>query len=229
MKRFRKSIPSWFTAGNLVLGVFGIVFSAKSEFIGAASCIFLAAVLDFADGFVARLLKAESAFGREFDSLADAVTFGVCPALLLFYMTEPYVPGWTRYTAMFLALTAVIRLAKFNVDTRQTTKFIGLPTPAMALTIASFPFIIEYDQFNVGRFIFEPWFVVVFSLSLSFLMVSSLPLFALKFKSYQWQQNKLQYTFIILSIGFLALFQFLGIPFIVLAYIFLSMISKFAT
>ncbi len=229
MKRFRKSIPSWFTAGNLILGVFGIVFSAKSEFIGAASCIFLAAVLDFFDGFLARLLKAESAFGKEFDSLADAVTFGVCPALLLFYLIEPLVPEWTRYSAILLALAAVIRLAKFNVDTRQKSQFIGLPTPAMALMVASFPFIIEYDHFNVGRYIFEPLFVIVFSVLLSFLMVSSLPLFALKFRSYQWQQNKLQYTFIIFSIGFLALFQFLGIPFIVFSYIFLSLIRKFAT
>ena len=228
MNKIKRAIPSLFTAGNLMLGVFSIVYSAQNQMTGAAIAIFLAAVLDFFDGFVARLLKAESEFGKQFDSMADCVTFGVAPAILLFYLTEPYLIGWGRYAALFLALFAAIRLAIFNIDTRQTSSFIGLPSPAMGITVASFPLIIEFDKFNVTPIILHPWFTPIFAVVFCYLMVAELPLFALKFKNFSWESNKLTYTFLVLCIGFLVVFQFLGIPFIIFTYVFLSVINKFA-
>lgn len=228
MKYLRILIPNAFTAGNLLLGVLSIVYAAKGEMTGAGLSIFLAAFLDFFDGFTARLLRSASDFGKEFDSLADTVTFGAAPSLLLFYLTEPYITGWSRYLVLLLALASAIRLARFNTIDSGKPGFNGLPTPAMGITVASFPLIIEFDKFNIATLLLHPLFAPVFALVFSGLMVSTLPMFSLKFKSFGWEQNKLTYSFLALCLGILALLQFVGIPFIVLTYVFLSFINTFA-
>jgi CDP-diacylglycerol--serine O-phosphatidyltransferase len=229
MIRIRKSIPSWFTGGNLLLGVMSIIFSAKGEMTGASICIFLAAILDFFDGFVARALNAMSDFGKEFDSLADMVTFGAAPALLLFYMAESLGVGVFKYATLLLALFVGIRLAIFNVDTRQASGFIGLPSPAMGITVASFPLIIEFQKFPLDHWISNPWFVLLFSGLFAFLMVAPLPMFALKFKNFTWNDNQNTFIFLATCIIWLAVFKFMGIPFIIISYIIWSLVHTFAS
>lgn len=229
MNRVRKSIPSWFTGGNLLLGVLSIVFSAKGEMTGASICIFLAAILDFFDGFVARALQATSNFGKEFDSLADIITFGAAPALLLFYIAESYGIGLFKYSTLLLALFAGIRLAIFNVDTRQVSGFIGLPTPAMGITVASFPLIIEFQSFRLEDWVSNPWFVLLFSGLFAFLMVSPISMFAMKFKNFTWADNRTTFVFLITCAILLAVFKFMGIPFIIITYIIWSLVHTFAS
>jgi CDP-diacylglycerol--serine O-phosphatidyltransferase len=229
MIRIRKSIPSWFTGGNLLLGVMSIIFSAKGEMTGASICIFLAAILDFFDGFVARALNAMSDFGKEFDSLADMVTFGAAPALLLFYMTESLGVGVFKYATLLLALFAGIRLAIFNVDTRQTLGFIGLPSPAMGITVASFPLIIEFQKIPLDHWISNPWFVLLFSGLFAFLMVAPLPMFSLKFKNFTWNDNQNTFIFLATCLIWLVVFKFMGIPFIIITYIIWSLVHTFAS
>lgn len=229
MNRVRKSIPSWFTAGNLLLGVMSIVFSSKGEMTGASICIFLAAILDFFDGFVARALNAASDFGKEFDSLADMVTFGAAPSLLLFYLSETMGIGFFKYASFLLALFAGIRLAIFNIDSRQSSGFIGLPSPAMGITVASFPLIIEFQQYNLETWMSSPWFALIFSGSFAFLMVAPLPMFSLKFKNFTWVDNRSTFIFLAMCLILLLLFKFMGIPFIIITYIIWSLVHTFAS
>ncbi len=188
--------------------------------------IWLAAIFDFFDGFAARMLKVSSPIGGELDSLADNVTFGLLPAIIVFSMIqEPSLPEWVPYLAFVIAVFSALRLAKFNVDTRQTDSFIGLPTPANALLLSSFPLILEYSNLPLA-FVGNPWFLLICSFALSFLLVAELPLFALKFKSFSWADNKLKYIFLITSAVLVVLLKFVAIPLVIILYIFVSLFNR---
>ncbi len=204
----------------------GVAAAFEGQLALATYMIWLAAIFDFFDGFAARLLNVSSPIGGELDSLADMVTFGFLPSAMVFNMLqENELPFWVPYLAFVIAVFSALRLAKFNVDTRQTTSFIGLPTPANALFISAFPLILEYSGLPL-EFISNPWFLIVCSFTLSFLLVAELPLFALKFKSFKWQDNKLKYIFLIASLVLIILLKFVAIPLIIILYILLSLFNR---
>ncbi len=215
----KKNIPNFITAANLVSGCIGIYFALQSNFIYAAYFIALAAVFDFFDGMVARLLKVHSEIGKQLDSLADMVTFGVLPAFIIFQYLQDNNAGWLSFLAFFIAVCSAFRLAKFNIDTRQGDQFLGLPTPANALLIGSLIFLKEYEFFD---FIFTTGSLLIISLIFSILLVIELPMIALKFKNLKWSDNVFRYLTIIFSVIFLAIFKFSAIPFVIISYILLS-------
>jgi CDP-diacylglycerol---serine O-phosphatidyltransferase len=231
----KKHIANFVTSLNLLCGCIGIGLLFNSDIIGAAYFIFIAAIFDFLDGFIAKQLHAQSTFGKELDSLADVVSFGVLPGLIMFVLLNlcfENEEGWQQYlpyTAFLIPVFSALRLAKFNIDDRQTESFIGMPTPATGLFIASIPFIImngnDYPSFISGLF-GQPGFLFILVLLLSFLLVSPLRLFSLKFKSFGWSENNIRYIFLALSLITLAIFQFASVPLIIVLYIILSLFHK---
>lgn len=213
MKKIVQAIPNTLTICNLLCGCMAIVFAfdEKPEYVFWA--IIAAAAFDFLDGFMARMLKAYSPLGADLDSLSDVVSFGVAPSIAIFVMLRP--EGWIAYSAFLLAAFGALRLAKFNIDTRQTTEFRGLPIPAMALFFVSMQFILP-DM--------ELWNTVGFVILISALMVSDIPMFALKFKNFGVKDNIVRYVFLALCVLLIAMFGvFLAPMLIISVYILFSM------
>lgn len=193
----------------------------------------VAAVLDFMDGMVARVLNTYSEIGKQLDSLADMVSFGVVPGAMVFMMltasgaTALGIPeSILPFFGFLITVFSALRLAKFNIDTRQTSSFIGLPTPACTILIASLPLILENGSLTHYNVILNPYVLLALTFLLSYLLVAELPLFALKFKSLGWQNNSVRFIFIGLSIILLALVKFVAVPLIIVLYILLSIIKN---
>jgi len=212
------------TCGNLLCGCIGLVMALRGHLELASWLIGLAAVLDFGDGFVARMVNVSGPFGKELDSLADVVTFGVLPATIVFQLCWFQELGAMSYGAFLIAVLSALRLANFNIDTRQSESFIGLPVPANAMLIAAFPLMGRYQpQFDA---IWQNDISLGMMIAFSFLLVSDIPLFALKFKSFSWAANQTKFLFLIAS-GLLLLFlQYAAIPLIIILYIVVSLFSK---
>lgn len=231
-----KNIPNVFTCLNLLCGCLAIISVFHSNVIMLVSMVFLAALFDFMDGLIARSLNAYSDIGKQLDSLADMVTFGVVPGMILYSLlvnhgaaeiiSSSVLFNILKYFPFIVTVFAAFRLAKFNVDTRQKNSFLGLPTPAMGILVTSFPLIIKYDRWNLTPVLVNPYFIFAISIILSMLMISEIPLFALKFKNKSWHDNKIQIIFIISSIVLFAFFLFTAIPIIVFLYIILSIINN---
>lgn len=231
-----KSIPNLFTCLNLLCGCLAIVSVFHDNVMMLAGMVFLAAFFDFMDGMVARKLNAYSELGKQLDSLADMVTFGVVPGMVLHNMfvqynaheiiTNIFLFSILKYFPFCVTVFAAFRLAKFNIDTRQTNSFLGMPTPAMGIFVTSLPLIIKYDHWNLTPLFIHPFFILVTSTLLSALMVSEIPLFALKFKNMKWNDNKIQFVFLLLSAILFLFFRFTAIPVIVCLYIILSIINN---
>ncbi|MDJ1505488.1 CDP-diacylglycerol--serine O-phosphatidyltransferase [Xanthocytophaga agilis] len=229
----KRHIPNIFTCGNLFCGCVGIVSVFNNDLIFAAYMIGLASILDFGDGFAARILKSHSAIGKELDSLADCVTFGVLPGVILYKLLQKSLMGddyslelfvVLPYIAFLITIFSALRLAKFNVDTRQTDSFIGVPTPANALFVGALPLILwQHPHWNT--YILNPLVLCGYVLIMSFLMTSEIPLFALKFKDFSIANNKVRYLFLFLSLGLLIFLQFAALPLIIVLYILLSLIK----
>ena len=209
----KRNIPNLFTCCNLISGCIATYFAFGADYKAAFIWIIIGAVFDFFDGMVARLLHVSSPIGKELDSLADVITFGVAPATFVFtelhVMDYPaqaeFLRAYLPFSAYIMAAFSALRLAKFNLDERQTTSFIGLPTPANALYWASF-IVCMRDMIEASPL---HLFVVVAMMLIScWLMNCEIAMFALKFKNYGWSDNKLKYGFVLLSI---AVFAFLGI------------------
>lgn len=219
-----KHLPNAMTCGNLLCGCVGLVMALRGHLELASWLIGLAAVLDFGDGFVARMVNASGPFGKELDSLADVVTFGVLPAAIVFQLCWFQELGNFSYGAFLIAVLSALRLANFNIDTRQSESFIGLPVPANALLIAAFPLMGRYQpQFNS---LWENDIALGMMVAFSFMLVSDVPLFALKFKSFGWTANRVKFLFLIVSALLLLFLQFAGIPIIVLLYIVVSLFNE---
>lgn len=230
----KKHIPNLLTCGNLFCGCVGIVSVFQNDLVFAAYMIGLAALLDFADGFVARLLEAYSPIGKDLDSLADCVTFGVLPAMMLYKLLQKSLMADAfrleifvvlPYLAFLIAIFSALRLAKFNIDTRQSDSFIGVPTPANALVVGSLPLILHQHP-AWAHYIQNPYVLVGYIFAMSFLMVSELPLLALKFKDFSFASNRVRYIFLAVSLVLMALLQFAAVPFIILLYILLSLVGR---
>lgn len=216
------------TLCNLLSGCIGIVWVFGNDARGASFLILLAALFDFLDGFAARLLKAVSPIGKDLDSLADVVTFGVLPSFILFEMMRTGFQGgdeWPAYAAFLVALFSALRLARFNNDPRQTDRFIGLPTPANAMLIASFPHISAGNRWGEAM-IGNPWSLVVFSVVISYLLVAEIPLLALKFRGFGWAGNQLRYLLIAASVLLLLLLGWAAVPLIMIIYLGLSVAER---
>ncbi|HEY3401941.1 MAG TPA: CDP-diacylglycerol--serine O-phosphatidyltransferase [Ohtaekwangia sp.] len=218
-----RQLPNFLTCCNLICGCFGIVFLLEDRGVPAAYFVWAAGIFDFFDGFAARLLKVNSPIGKELDSLADVISFGVLPALVMYkligdHTTSDVLP----YIGFSIAAFAALRLAIFNIDETQSDSFRGLNTPATTLFITALPLLPE----SVGAWLFQDWLLVILTLALSLLMVSRIEIFALKFKNFTWQDNKIRFTFLALSVLLLVVFQVTAIPLIILLYVALSLMAK---
>lgn len=227
-----KHLPNAMTCANLLCGCLGIVQVFEGELAIASWLILLAAVLDFLDGFVARALRAQSPIGKELDSLADCVTFGVLPAFIMFSLLRDPFGGNSGinsslypYLAFSLAVFSALRLAKFNIDTRQSDSFIGVPTPANAMVIAALPLIIAYQP-NYSSWAVNPYILYTYTVLMSYLLVAELPLFALKFKSFSWSENRIKFIFLMVSALLLLILRYAAVPLIIFLYILLSILTR---
>lgn len=219
-----KQIPNLFTMGNLSCGVLAIhqIFNGHPDH--AVYLTILAAVLDFFDGFLARLLKADGELGKQLDSMADLVTFGVSPAFMLYYSAD-LIEGPLRYSFILLAVFSAYRLSKFNIDTRQSTSFIGVPTPITGLTCISWGII----DSPVKDWLFDhAYLYLAFCLIVSLMLVSKFPMPALKFKKGK-EQPIAQFVFLLLvGVGALLFFGWLCLPIFYAAYVLSSILINFA-
>ena len=227
-----KYIPNTLTCLSLVCGCIACVMALEGNILYATLWIIVGAVFDFLDGFAARLFKAFSPIGKDLDSLADMVSFGVAPGMIIFSLLSQAAPAlplgtlnvYVPYLAFVVPVFSALRLAKFNIDTRQTTSFIGLPVPAHALFLSSASYaVLPVIQNN--PVVFVVCAIVIF-FTTSFLLVSEIPMFSLKVKSLAWKGNELRYILIVCSVVFLIAFGFLGLAGSILLYIILSIFNK---
>ena len=220
--KIKNYIPNFLTCCNLICGCLGIVYCLEERSIPAAYFVWIAALFDFFDGFAARLLKVHSAIGKELDSLADVVSFGVLPSLVMYKLiaSSSSIP-WLPYAAFMIAAFSALRLAIFNVDETQRDSFKGLNTPANTLFITSLPLL----SGSIASWLNQDWLLVLITVVFSLLMVSPIKFFAFKFKNFTWADNQSRFTFIGLSTVLLIIFQVAAIPLIILLYILTSLIS----
>ena len=241
----KKHLPNAITCLNLLCGCLALTFILGSGPEPAARLrgletgaylVALAALADFADGLVARALRVSSAIGKDLDSLADMVSFGVVPGAILMQLLNlaGQSPSdgnagplsglglWLPYFGFLVSIFSALRLAKFNNDTRQSDSFIGLPTPACTLVVASLPLILTHDQFGLTSSLLSPWLLLGLTGLLSGLLVAELPLFALKFKSFGWAGNQRRFLFLALSAALLLFLRAAAVPLVVLLYVLLS-------
>jgi CDP-diacylglycerol--serine O-phosphatidyltransferase len=225
--KIKAQIPNLLTLLNLLFGVIGIIWVLDGQILTGAYFVLIAAGFDFLDGFVARLLKVQSEMGKELDSLADVVSFGVLPGLILFMMTKNSVSpdSYLPYLTLIVPMLSAYRLAKFNLDTRQSERFIGLPTPASALFLSTLPYLAVHWPI-LGEWLSLPIVLILIAWILAILLVSEIPLIALKFKSFAFSKNRFRYILILMSLAFFAWLQLAGIPLVILAYIGLSVIEN---
>ncbi|TCC91989.1 CDP-diacylglycerol--serine O-phosphatidyltransferase [Pedobacter frigiditerrae] len=218
----KKHIPNAITCANLFSGCIGIVFAFKGELELAAYFVLLSGIFDFFDGMVARLLHVKSAIGKELDSLADMVSFGFLPGVVMFQLLKlsDYNSEYLPYLAFIITVFSALRLAKFNIDERQTEEFIGLNTPMNTLFIVSLPFIAKDYPTIIGSTMLLLGIVAI----TSFLLVSEIKIFSLKFSDKTWVKNKFKFIFLILSAILLIALQFVAIPFVLVLYIAFSVL-----
>ncbi|WJJ95970.1 CDP-alcohol phosphatidyltransferase family protein [Algibacter luteus] len=246
----KKQIPNALTLLNLFCGSIAVILAVNNNFVTAALFVFLGIFFDFFDGFAARKLNVQSELGLQLDSLADMVTSGLVPGIVMFkllsltleneivtegtwvsnnldfHLNQPLLP----LLGLLITLASAYRLAKFNLDEDQQTYFKGLPTPANTLLIISLPLILEFQNNNaINSIILNPWFLVILTLVSCYLLNSSIKLFALKFKNYSFKDNSIRYIFILLCVVLLIVLKFAAIPLIILLYIIMSVLDNLTT
>jgi CDP-diacylglycerol--serine O-phosphatidyltransferase len=253
----RNQIPNFLTLLNLFFGCIAIVFALQSESIimyindefsgssfnlpekltWASIFIVIAAIIDFLDGFVARLLKVTSSMGKQLDSLADVVSFCVAPSVIIYQLLRFSFAReengldvsiiWL-FPSFIISCAGAYRLAKFNLDESQSYNFSGLPTPAVGLLIASFPLILHYNPtlFAIGNLIINKWFLYGLILFVSYMMLSNIPIMGMKFKDYTLKNNMPKVFLIVIGIITAIFLQWIAVPVIFISYIILSFIYK---
>lgn len=242
----KKYIPNYITLLNLFCGCLAVLCAVNSLIVFAAIFVCLGIFFDFFDGFFARKFKVQSELGLQLDSLADMVTSGLVPGIVMYKLIavvwdKPVVnlASWSSFTVhenfnlqpvacigLLITVASAYRLAKFNIDEDQQNYFKGLPTPANALLILSFPLILEFQNNDlINSIILNKWFLILVSLISCYLLNSSLKLFALKFKNFQFKDNATRYLFLILALVLLVVLQFAAIPIIIIIYILISVFN----
>lgn len=236
-----RNIPNFITILNLLAGCLAIIWSFDDLRI-ASLLIFAAAIFDFADGLAARALNAYSKIGKELDSLADIVSFGVAPAVILHHLISmslilkdssysfeyaSFSEQLIIFSPFLISVFAAIRLAKFNTDIRQEDHFLGLPTPATALFIASVTYVFHTADITIiGKYILSTPILIGLILVFCFLMISNIPMFSLKFSNLSFSRNKIRYLFILLALIAIIFLKVAAIPLLILIYIVLSPIQS---
>ncbi|NQX84404.1 MAG: CDP-alcohol phosphatidyltransferase family protein [Flavobacteriaceae bacterium] len=241
----KKHIPNLVTLLNLFCGSIAVLLAVSGHLVYAAFFVFLGIFFDFFDGLLARRLNVQSELGLQLDSLADVVTSGVVPGIVMYQLLNLAMnDGWQSNSlcadelqyqtfnyisllGLLIILASAYRLAKFNVSDNQSDAFIGLPVPANTLLIMALPLIMEFqnsDSFNAV--ILNQWFLLSVTLLSCYLLNAKIRLLALKFKNYSFKDNAMRYVLIILAVILLVIFQFAGIPLIILIYIILSLLTK---
>jgi len=234
-------VPNAITALNLVSGSLAVFYAVDGQLGMASAFILAAAVFDFMDGFAARLLKAYSSIGKELDSLADMVSFGLAPAAIVFTMMEFTLFGknmpiqdieatWSQwialYTSLLIPVAGAFRLAKFNTDDRQSEQFLGMPIPANAIFFASLGLILTWGTNQaIASIILSKYILLASVFICSFLMVSELPMFSMKFKNLQLKENAIRFLFLGTTILMLIFLQIYALPLIIIWYVALSAIT----
>lgn len=245
----KKHIPNFITLLNLFCGSVAVIFAVNGDMITTALFVFLGIFFDFFDGLLARKLNVQSKLGLQLDSLADMVTSGLVPGLVMFYLLSLTINGYSLlensndwgpsmnwvgfkiqtlpFFGLFITLASAYRLAKFNIDSQQDDSFIGLPTPANALLILSLPLIMEFqDNDMMNAIILNKWFLIGVTLLSCYLLNANIKLIALKFKNWSFKDNVARYLLVILSVVLLVIFQFAAIPLIILCYVIISLLNK---
>ena len=245
---FKKHIPNLITLLNVFCGSVAVIFAANSNFVMAASFVFLGIFFDFFDGLLARKLNVQSELGIQLDSLADMITSGLVPGIILFKLLSLTVnpsdafiaEEWNSYfqfsgieasflpfIALLVPMASAYRLGRFNIDEDQQTYFIGLPTPANTLMIISLPLILEFQNNDImNSIILNKWFLIGLTFLSAYLLNSRIKLFALKFNDWSFKSNSIRYVFILLGIISLITLQFAAIPLLVVIYIVMSFLNK---
>jgi CDP-diacylglycerol--serine O-phosphatidyltransferase len=230
----KKHIPNAITSLNLVCGCIGILLAFRGSVELAALMIVLAAIFDFMDGMAARLLHVHSEIGKELDSLADLVSFGVLPGALVFVKLEEVgTYSWFPFVGLLIPVLSALRLAKFNLDTRQSESFLGLPVPANALFWVGVTWLTASDSASLNQFNLilntafnQPLIIIILTVALSLLLVSELPLFSLKFKNLKWVDNKTRYIFLGLALILSILLGVGSLPMIIVLYVIISIMNN---
>lgn len=236
----KKYIPNTITLCNLLCGVLATIFAYNGYYQHAAVFFLLGIVFDFFDGFTARMLHVKSDIGKELDSLADCITSGLLPSMVIYTMMQAslssmstdWVADWfpvswaqiISSSAFLIVMFSALRLAIFNLDTRQTESFIGLPTPACGLVVVFLPFLRDIAFFSEA--LTNYWVLLALTIILSLLLVSQIPLFALKFKNFGWKGNQNKWILIAFSAVMIFLMNWKAFPFIIIFYLILSVISN---
>lgn len=237
----RRHLPNIITISNLFCGIIGILLVLRGHVIGAVLMTTISLLADFLDGFVARRLQVYSLMGKELDSLADMVSFGVLPGVILLRMTGGLAAGdvWLtegtlpRIDAFIPALAALqvplfsaVRLAKFNIDPRQSDQFYGVPTPANTILVISLWMIAVWQPDSwMGEALNQPWLIAGLSILLSYLLIADFPLLALKFRDFSWRNNQYRYLLLGGAVLLLIFFQYMGLPLVFLLYLGLSALA----
>ncbi|MCF6297374.1 MAG: CDP-alcohol phosphatidyltransferase family protein [Flavobacteriaceae bacterium] len=242
----KNHIPNIITLLNLLSGTIAVMLAVSDRLIEAALFVLIGIFFDFFDGLVARLLKVQSELGKELDSLADMVTSGVVPGIVMYQLLsktsdnnwsvfeKENIVGWSNtnidflpFIGLLLTLAAAYRLAKFNLDERQTSFFIGLPTPAMALFILSLPVVLIYGEGELAKnLILNKYFLITITLVFSVLMNVEIYLFSLKFKNFSFKNNSIEISFVLVSVALIILLKISAIPILILLYILLSTLKN---
>jgi CDP-diacylglycerol--serine O-phosphatidyltransferase len=228
----KKHIPNLITLINLFCGCVAVVFVSEQNYEMAFYMVCLGIFFDFFDGFFARLFKVSSPLGLQLDSLADMVTSGVVPGYVMFSMftnsahelgTNPLIP----FLGFIVTLGSCYRLANFNIDTRQTDSFIGLPTPANALFILSLPLVLKFsDSLMILEILTNQWVLLVITFCSAYILNAEIPLFSLKIKKFNLKDNALQIVFLLGSVILVLLLHYIAIPVIIIFYVLLSIVNN---
>jgi CDP-diacylglycerol---serine O-phosphatidyltransferase len=254
------NVPNTITAGNLLCGIFAIILAMAGRIDIAPFFIFAAAILDFFDGFAARLLKQHSELGKQLDSLADVISFGLAPGIIMLvllifslnnfshfdestFIRELSIQGqlasfhknekiWPAFISLIIPVLSMFRLAKFNIDTRQSDSFIGLNTPSNTLFLMTFPLVLSQQinktgwQHDLILQLVNPWILIPIILVMSFLLISEIPFFALKFKTFTWKGNEIRFIFLITCGILIFTIGWWSLAIIILLYLILSIINN---
>ena len=243
----KKHLPNFLTLLNLLCGSIAVLFAVNGELITTAIFVFLGIFFDFFDGLVARKLNVQSELGLQLDSLADMVTSGLVPGIVMFQLFNLTGSDWIEFSyntifgsssslaqisflpffGLLITLASAYRLAKFNISDNQSDSFIGLPTPANTLLILSFPLILEFQNNDlINAIILNKWFLISITILSTYLMNANIKLLALKFKNLSFKDNSARFILIILAVILLVIFQFAAVPLIILTYIIISILNK---
>jgi CDP-diacylglycerol--serine O-phosphatidyltransferase len=215
-------LPNLVTLLNLAFGCLAVVFLFKGQWQAAVWCVGGSLLADFLDGAVARLLRVSSELGKQLDSLADMVSFGFVPGVILYHLLK--INFAYPEVGFLITLMSALRLGKFNIDTRQTDQFIGLPTPACTIFIIGVLLVHQFDAYELGVIIIQPAVLLTVTVLFSYLLIAELPLFSLKFKHLRWRENEWRFIFLILAVLLLLWLQTLGLLVVILLYLLISVL-----